>query len=166
MDETAEQGKFEREIRAGLAFEHLIGASVVGAAVSAAALLVLKNVVLIVEGAWGPASLVQTFSGALIFGFVVFLIAFAAAVVVGTPLFIALEKAKAREIWPFHAAAFFIQFGALSAIFGRAPTFDAPSMLLYFLPGALIVFLFGRSITPLWRAAERGGAAPAIGRIH
>lgn len=156
-----------REVRANIAFEHMLYAAIIGGGVSAAAALSLRVGALVVAGASDAISYFEAVVGSIFFGVVVFLIAFASAVAVFTPIYVLIEKSRMRKIWPFHIAAFAVQYVVLAAL-GEAPSFDSPARFLYLLPGALIVFLFGRRILPLWRAADLAAAqaGPSLRLVH
>jgi len=158
---TEEQERIAREVRASLAFEHMIAAAVTGAAASVGGALVIDLGRLVVEASLSLTALLQALLQSLGVGVLVFLLAFASSIVVLTPLYIVLEKNRVRKIWPFYLAAAAVQFGVL-AMLGAAPGFEAPWRVVYLLPGFLIVHMFGRRIVPLWRAADLA-AAPAGG---
>jgi hypothetical protein len=155
------------QIRANVAFEHMLVAVLATAAASAAVAFVLKFAMHVIAGAIGPGALLIDFLGAMTIGFSVFLIGFFSSIVFGAPLFATLEKRKLRRAWPYVAAAIGIEFAALWLIFGRFPL-DAPSPSRYllFLPGLLAAILFVRSMRPVWAAAERSEQAPSVIRLH
>ena len=148
-----------REVRASLAFEHMAAAALFGGATSAAGYLLLLLAGMVLGGGLGFTALLDLLLRSMVFGVVVFLLGFAAAIAVMTPLYLVLEKNRVRRVWPFHLAAFLFSFAAVFAVMGRTPDLGDPGVLLYFLPGFLIVALFARRIVPLWRAADRAAAA-------
>lgn len=157
------------EIRVRVAFEHMLVAALLTAGASAAAALIANIVVQSLASAWSVEAAVRIVVGAATFGFVVFLIGFFAAVVVGAPLFAALEKAKIRTAHPWFVAAIAVEVAALWLIYGRFPLGPPtpPSAYLLFLPGLLFAFLFVRAMRPLWRQAERADStAPGAPRLH
>ncbi|NWG71325.1 MAG: hypothetical protein HXY23_06930 [Parvularculaceae bacterium] len=161
--EQEQQQEIAREVRASLAFEHMLAAAMIGGGASASGALVLQLVRLAAETSLTLMTSLEALLRALTAGVVVFLLAFAASVAVFTPLYMVLEKNRVRTIWPFHLAALAVQLGVL-AMLGLAPGFEAPWRVIYLLPGLLIVSLFGRRIAPLWRAADR--AAPEVPGIR
>ncbi|MBB5519067.1 hypothetical protein [Amphiplicatus metriothermophilus] len=148
-----------RRVRAHVAFEHMIAAVLMGAALSGAALLALSNFFLLAKGAWSVGSFGGTVFGALRLAMLVFLIGFGAAVAVGVPLFQFLERIRMRRAWPYALAALAVQYGALWIVTGRQPLGEPPATFLFFAPGLLIAWLFARRIRPVWRAAERAESA-------
>lgn len=156
-----EQARVEREVRASLAFEHMLAAAVTGGAASAGGAFILNFARLAADASLDPTALLGALLQSLGAGVVVFLLAFAASVIVFTPLYMILEKNRVRKIWPFHGAALAVQV-AILAMLGAAPGFEAPWRVIYLLPGFLIVHLFGRRIIPLWRAADRAGPAASF----
>lgn len=105
--------------------------------------------------------------GAATFALLFFFAAFGAAVAVGVPLYLRLEKAGLRKAWPYALAA--AAFGlALLAALGAAPGFEAPWRALYLVPGVAAAILFARKMRPFWQAAERAETAspPAVVRLH
>ena len=161
-DQAGELEAVAREVRASLAFEHMIAAALVGGGISAGVSLLLRGGQLVAESALGLTEVLRAGLEALLFGVFVFLLAFAAAVAVFTPMYVLLEKNRVRKIWPFHLTALAVQYLTLSML-GEAPGFDSPARLLFLLPGVLIVWLFGRRIVPLWRAADLSAAAAPPG---
>jgi uncharacterized membrane protein len=163
LESPDERLKVEREVRASIAFEHMAAAAVGGGALSAAGFFTVRVVTLIAGGS-GAGALLDALLHSIVFGVVTFLVAFAAAIAVFTPLYVFLEKNRIRTIWPFHLAALFVQLAVLAAL-GLAPGFGAFHRFLYLLPGFLIVALFARRISPLWRAADRAAAEQAPLRL-
>lgn len=163
VEKEQEQEIVAREVRASLAFEHMLAAAVTGGGASALGALVLQLVRLSVETSLTLMTFLEALLRALAAGVVVFLLAFAASIAVFTPLYLVLEKNRVRRIWPFYLAALAVQLGVL-AMLGLAPGFEAPWRVIYLLPGLLIVYLFGRRIAHLWQAADR--AAPEVPGIR
>lgn len=159
------------QIRANLAFEHMLVAMVIAAAASGAADLVYKLAEALIAGAFGLGALFFALWRGFAFACVSFLIGFFAIVVAGLPLFMALERIKLRKAWPYVAAAIVIELIVAGVFAGGVPMladYMKGGRWLFFLPGVLAAFLFGRSIRPLWRAAEREETqtTPTIYRIH
>lgn len=157
------------QIRANIAFEHMIVAVLIAAAASGAALLLLNGFFLIAKGAGGLASLLSITLDAIYFSFLAFLIGFFASVIVGLPLFLGLEKIKLRSAWPYVGVAVLIEYAIYSIRQGGVLMLDdlaLPLGAVLFLPGVLAAVLFGRRMKPLWLAAERAEKAPAIRVAH
>ncbi len=150
------------EVRANIAFEQMVVAVLISALISGACLLVVNNVILIAKGGWRLADALVTSLGAVQATFFIFLFGFAAAIVVGAPLFKALEKIRYRRVWPYGVAAVAVQYVILAISLGRPPTLDTPAGLLFFAPGLMAAFLFGRFIRPLWAASERSSSLTIV----
>lgn len=165
--ETREE-ELVAQIRAHIAFEHMLVSVLIGAGVSAAALFLANNAISLAKGGWGLSILLSTGLDAVWFAFVVFLIGFGAVVVIGVPLFLALEKIRYRRIWPYLAAAAAFQYAAHALIFGPPPLFEQPASFLLFAPGLLMAGVFWRRIQPLWRAGGAAGEAqkPPLRLVH
>lgn len=154
-----------REVRANVAFEQMVLAVLFSALISGACLLTFNNVVLIAKGGWRIADGLMTALGAMHTAFYIFLCGFAGAILVGAPLFRALEKIRYRRIWPYAAAALAVQYLVLAVLQGRPPTLETPAGLLFVAPGLMAALLFGRFIRPLWAASARPGALTAVSPI-
>ncbi len=157
LRETEQPGDREaaaRNVRARIAFQHMVAASIAGAAISGTVAFIASIAASIVGAGFGLASLVEISIRTLIYAFVAFLIAFGSSVVVGAPLFLALDEAKVRKGWPWFVAAPAIGYAAYVLISGRV-MIEATAVLQYMVPGLLIACLFVRRMQPLWRAAER-----------
>lgn len=152
------------QIRANIAFEHMLMAVLIAAAASGAAVFLLAGGEAIVSSRQIVPALFGAFYSAMVFSFVAFLIGFFASVAVGLPLFLALEKIKLRKVWPYIAAGAAIELAAAGFVLKRMPLVDdflslehAPLLL----PGVLAAAIFGRRMRPLWKAAEREGGLSA-----
>lgn len=149
------------QIRANIAFEHMVVAVLIAAAASGGAVFVLAGGEAIVSGRQIVPALFGAFYNAMQFAFVAFLIGFFSAVAVGLPLFLALEKIRLRKVWPYVAAGAAIELVAAGFVLKRIPfagdflSFENAPLLL---PGVLAAAIFGRRMRPLWKAAEREGA--------
>lgn len=169
MPGPADPAQIFSQIRANIAFEHMLVAVLIAAAVSGATLLVLNGFFLIAKGAGSVAGLFGIAMDAIYFAFLTFLIGFFASVIVGLPLFMGLEKIKLRKAWPYIVAAVLIEYVAYSAQRGSVLMIDDlafPTGLVLFLPGVLAGLLFGRRMKPLWQIAERAEKTPAIRIVH
>jgi hypothetical protein len=157
------------QVRANIAFEHMVMAMLIAAAVSGGALLVLNAVFLIAKGAASAAGFLSIAVDAVYFAFLTFLIGFLASVVIGLPLFLVLEKAKLRKAWPYLIATLVVQYAAYSIGRGQFLTFDdmaLPAGAVLFLPGLVAALLFGARMRPVWLAAERAEKTPALYEAH
>jgi hypothetical protein len=157
------------EIRANIAFEHMLVAMLTAAAASGGASLFLDLGSALFGGRFGFGPLFSSLWHAISFACIAFLVGFLAIVVAGLPLFLALERIKLRKVWPYVVAAIVIELIVAGVFAGGVPMladFARGGRWLFFLPGVLAAILFGRSIKPLWRAAERAETAPAVYRIH
>ncbi|HBS32572.1 MAG TPA: hypothetical protein DEA40_12660 [Parvularcula sp.] len=141
-------------IKANIVFEKMI-ASVLAATALAAA---IRFTIGLGDGA-GAALF-----GAAAFALLFFFAAFGAAVAVGVPLYLRLEKAKLRKAWPYALAAGIVSFLVLGAL-GAAPSYEAPWRALYGVPGVAAALLFARKMRPFWTAAARADAALAAGAV-
>ena len=151
------------QIRANVAFEHIVVSVLVGASLCGALAFALHLAVAVFGGGVSFSTLLAVIVAALILAFLFFLIGFAAGAVIVTPLFRALEKAKRRSGWPYGAAA--IGVAVLSLIAADAmPGAAGPGVV-----GAVSVvtaslataILFARRMEPLWAAARAEEAAEA-----
>lgn len=152
------------QVRANIAFEHMLVAALT-ASVACGALKLFAGLVSYALHGWSLGGLFSAAYGAFAFACMSFLVGFFAAVVAGLPLFLALERAKLRKTWPYVVAAFFIECVTALIAAGGALTFDdllANGRWMIFLPGVAAAVLFGRRMRPLWRAAERAETAPAL----
>lgn len=145
-------------IKANIVFEKMIVSVLTATALAAA----IRFAIGMGDGALGAAAL-----GAATFALLFFFAAFGAAVAVGVPLFLHLERAKLRKAWPYALAAAIVTFALLAAV-GAAPAFEAPWRALYLVPGVAAALLFARKMRPFWLAAERAEAPspPAVMRLR
>ena len=156
------------QIRAHIAFEHMLVAVLIASAVCGALKLAIGLAALALHGLSFDGALSAVYGG-VAFACISFLVGFFAAVAIGLPLFLALERAKLRKTWPYVVAGFFIESFVAVALAGGTLTFSdlgADGWWLVFLPGVLAAILFGRRMRPVWRAAEKAESAPPLYRIH
>lgn len=157
------------QVRANIAFEHMVAAVLIAASVSGAALLLLNGFFLIAKGAGSLPGLFSIAMDAIYFTFLAFLIGFFASVLAGLPLFMGLERMKLRKAWPYVAVAVLIEYAVYSIQHGNVLMVDDlsfPAGIVLFLPGVLAALLFGRRMKPLWEAAERAEKTPAVYAVH
>lgn len=150
-------------IRTNIVFEKMI-VSVLTVAGAAGA---VHWAISFAAGGFSAGALGSSFLRAATFTLLFFFTAFAAAVAVGVPMFLQLEKRKLRMAWPYAVAAALVGLLVLSAA-GAAPGFDAPWRALYLVPGVAAAILFANKMRPFWEAARRAEEAvtPAIFRLH
>jgi uncharacterized membrane protein HdeD (DUF308 family) len=116
--------------------------------------------------------LVTVFLETLMASFLIFLVGFFASVAVGAPLFIALEKRKRRNMWPYLAAAIGVAIASFLFANGGLPgpgAGDLVTVVSIFVPAIVIALTFARLMKPHWRAAERAdarSAGPIMVRLH
>lgn len=153
------------QIRANIAFEHMVAAVLIAAALSGGVVFLLSLAEAIVSERLGYSALFDAFFAAIQFSFFAFLIGFFSVVAVGLPLFLALEKIKLRKVWPYVAAGAAIEIVAAGFVIRRIPlavdfvSFENAPLLL---PGLLAALLFGRRMKPLWREAERENESMSV----
>lgn len=158
-----------RQIRANVAFEHMVMAALIAAAASGGVVFVFQSADAIFSGRWTVSALFGAAYNAMLFSFVAFLIGFFAVVAVGLPLFLMLERVKLRKVWPYAVAGAMIELIAAGFVLKRIPLvtdFASLENAPLLIPGVLAALIFGRRMKPLWEAAARAETAPAIFRIH
>lgn len=150
-------------IRTNIVFEKMIVSVLTVAGAAGAAHLAISLAV----GGFSIGALGPSFLRAATFTLLFFFTAFAAAVAVGVPLFLQLEKRKLRAAWPYAAAAALVGLLVLSAA-GAAPGFEEPWRALYLAPGVAAAVLFARKMRPFWEAARRAEepVARTVLRLH
>lgn len=158
-------------IRLRFVFEYLVMAVLFGAAISAGAQLIASLFIAVVAMKISLAVVFQSAFDAIYYGFIVFLFGFLSAVVVGVPLFEALEKQKFRKAWPFFVAAVIVEMVIFSLTTGKAPVFlELPlvTTLSVLAPGIVIAALFSRRIKPLWLEIEKSEtvSTPIVVKLH
>ncbi|NOX83772.1 MAG: hypothetical protein GXP06_12470 [Alphaproteobacteria bacterium] len=165
-----DQTQFVEEIRANVAFEHLVAAIVSGAALAAAIFFVLDFAALVFAGALSAPNFLALILKSFTLCIMVFLIGFLAGALIVTRMFKALEKAKRRSVWPYLAASIGVTGFSLIMLFSLQNA-GAPEMALIIAviaAGLFIAFDFGRRMSPLWRAVERAEeqAVGTVRRLH
>ncbi len=162
--------QFVEEIRANVAFEHLVAAIVSGAALATAIFFVLGFAGLVFASALSAPNLLALILKSITLCIMVFLIGFLTGALIVTSLFKALEKAKRRSVWPYVAASIGVIGISLITLFSL-PNAGAPDLALIIaviVAGLFIAFDFGRRMSPLWRASARAEeqAVGAVRRLH
>lgn len=150
-------------IRTNIVFEKMIVSVLTVAGAAGAAHLAIG----LVAGGFSAGALGTSFLRAATFTLLFFFTAFAAAVAVGVPLFLQLERRKLRTAFPYAVAAALVGLLVLSAA-GAAPSFEAPWRALFVVPGVAAAILFARKMQPLWEAARRAEetVTPTVFRLH
>ncbi len=153
------------QIRANVAFEHIVVAVLAGAGACASMIFVLQLVLSLADSVGILAAAFSAILSALVYGLLFFLIGFAAGAVIVTPLFRLLENAKRRSGWPYGAAALGVA-GAALIVAGALPGVEAPgfaSIVAVIAASIVTSLIFARSMKPLWvaAAAEEAQAASA-----
>ncbi len=160
------------QIRVNVAFEQMIVAVLAGALVGAALTFILKLGAFVFGGAFSLASLVTVALETMLAGFLIFLVGFFASVAIGAPLFMALEKRKRRNAWPYLAASLAVALATFVFISGDLAALARPSLgglVSTFVPAIVIAIVFARLMQPHWRAAEKAEAeaeGPITFRLH
>jgi hypothetical protein len=159
--------QFVEEIRANVAFEHLVAAIVSGAALAAAIFFVLDFAGLVFAGALSAPNFLALILKSFTLCIMVFLIGFLAGALIVTSLFKTLEKAKRRSVWPYLAASIGVTGFSLIMLFSLpgAGALDLALIIAVIAAGLFIALDFGRRMSPLWRASERA-EEQAVGKVR
>lgn len=143
-----------------------------GAFAGAGLTLVIKFGVFLFSAGATFSGFVSVFLETLMVGFLIFLVGFFSSVAIGAPLFIALEKRKRRNMWPYLAAALAVAVASFIIASGGLPAggdFRLTPIAATFFPAIVIALTFARLMKPHWRAAARAEAEaenPFIFRLH
>lgn len=160
------------QIRVNVAFEQMIVAVLAGALVGGALTLVIKLGLLLFSAGVSFSGLVAVFLETLLVSFLIFLVGFFSSVVIGAPLFMALEKRKRRNMWPYLGAALAVAIVSFIIASGGLPArtgFSFATMASTIVPAIVMALTFARLMRPHWRAAERAEAeaeGPIVFRLH
>ncbi len=153
------------QIRVNVAFEQMIVSVLAGAFVGGGLTLLLKLGGLFFAGGFAFTGLITAILETMLVSFLIFLIGFFASVAIGAPLFIALEKRKRRNMWPYLVAALAVAVVSFMAASGGLPTgrdLTIGVLAATFIPALIIAFTFGRLMRPHWDAAARAEADDAL----
>lgn len=145
-------------IRLNIAFEQSVLSVLTGAAIGGAAIFVVTLVGVILGGGLSIPIFVAIILRAVFVSFLIFLTGFIASAVVVAPMFMALEKRKQRNVWPYLMAAIVLAILVLLLTNnGLGGIADAnPEVLVTIIaPAIIIALIFGRRMRPHWRAAEQ-----------
>ncbi len=167
---SQEQSDIAAEVRINVAFEQMVLSVLTGAFVGGGATLLFGLITSLVTGAFSISVLLSVLLNTLLVSFLIFLVGFFASLVIGAPLFSALERAKRRTLWPYLGAALGVALIVLSFMQGGLPLaedFSVGLVLAVILPAIVIAVTFARFMQPHWRAADRAEAAEGnILRLH
>ncbi len=156
------------QIRANVAFEHIVVSVLAGAGVCSAILLTLRVGALLITGSLSVSTLLSALFASVVFLFLFFLVGFAAGAAIVTPLFRALEKSRRRSGWPYGAAALGVAAASLIAA-TAVPAAQGPSLaaVVSVIAASIVTsIIFARRMAPHWaaaEAAEREAAAAPLG---
>lgn len=160
------------QIRVNVAFEQMIVSVLAGAFVGGALTLAVKFGAFFLSSGVSFAGLVSIFLETLLASFLIFLVGFFSSIVIGAPLFIALEKRKRRNMWPYLAASLAVAIASFVISSGGLPTgsdFSLMTITAIFAPAIVIALIFAHLMKPHWQAAARAEAAtedPFVFRLH
>ena len=147
------------QIRANIAFEHMVAAVLSGALLCLALSFSIETLISVLESRLSVRSLASALFSGVRFGAFVFLFGFILCVIIGLPLFRYLENEKIRLGWPYYVSGFIVQIALLTLLsvdsMGSAALGDLLRRVMVLVPAPLIVFFFIRRIKPLWRAAQK-----------
>ncbi|MEO1243936.1 MAG: hypothetical protein AAFX54_18660 [Pseudomonadota bacterium] len=167
---SQEQSDIAAEVRINVAFEQMVLSVLTGAFVGGAATLLFGLITSLATGAFSISVILSVLLNTLLVSFLIFLVGFFASLVIGAPLFSALERAKRRTLWPYLGVALGVALIVLSFMQGGLPLvedFSIGLILAVVLPAIVIAVTFARFMQPHWRAAERAEAAEDnILRLH
>lgn len=171
MNELSDNSQnLEAEVRINVAFEQMVLSVLTGAFVGGGATLLFGLITALTSGVFSISVLLSVLLNTLLVSFLIFLVGFFASLVIGAPLFSALERAKRRTLWPYLGAALGIALIVLSFMQGGLPLaedFSVGLVLAVILPAIVIAVTFARFMQPHWRAADRAEAAEDnILRLH
>ncbi len=155
---SQEQSETAEQVRTNIAFEHMVWAVLTGAFVGGGATLLYGIGSLVVRGTISFSVLLSTVLDTVLVSFLIFLVGFFASLVVGAPLFTALERTKRRNIWPYLGAALAVAIGVIAIMQGGFPIagdFNIGLVLAVIVPAIVIALTFVRSMQPHWRAVDK-----------
>jgi hypothetical protein len=158
--------EFLAQIRAHVAFEKMVVAALISAAICGLSIGLLEFSRDLLRGV-SIYGVTQAFIDTLAIAGFVFLGGFGGAAIVGIPIFRALDDARKGAWWPYLIAAIVLNLTIL-ALAGVAPTFSDPSRFLWLAPGIMIALIYHFLMRPVFaqrrqRAASgsaNAGAAP------
>ena len=158
---SQEQSETAEQVRTNIAFEHMVFAVLTGAFVGGSATLVFGLGSALFRNAFSFSVLVSELLNTLLVSFLIFLVGFFASLVVGAPLFSALERTKRRSVFPYLGAALAVSIIVIAMMNGGFPLADDFSFGLVFaviLPAIVIAMTFVRSMQSHWRMADKEDA--------
>ncbi|WDI31807.1 hypothetical protein PUV54_01225 [Hyphococcus flavus] len=161
---VSSEQQLAEQIRVNVAFEQMIVAVLAGAFAGGGLVFIIQFGAFVLSGGMTLSGFVNVFLETLLAGFLIFLVGFFSSVAIGAPLFMALEKRKRRNLWPYLAAAMGV---ALATIVFRAGGLPAQgdltlmTLAVVIVPALIIALTFARLMKPHWRAAEKAEQAAA-----
>lgn len=154
----ADQSEPLAQIRANIAFEHLVVSTLIGAGAGAGLVFLHKVLVAVWFGGFSIGLVLLAALEAVLTSFLIFLTGFLSGALLIYPLFRWLEKKKRRSAWHYLAAAFAISL-LIFAFLEKGPMYMQQSYLealvSIFFPAMIIALVFVRRMQPFWRTAER-----------
>lgn len=155
---TDEHTHIAEQVSVNIAFEQMIYSVLTGAVVAGALNFIVSMGGAVFGGTLSFSIILSALLQTLLVSFLVFLVGFFASVLIGAPLFLALEKAKRRNAWPYLGAALAVALIVFSFTRGHIPLADDFTIGVFttiIIPAIVIALMFGRSMQPHWRKAAR-----------
>ena len=167
---SGDNAKLADEVRMNVAFEQMVMSVLTGAVVGGGLSLVIGLAAAIFTSTISFATLLSVLLNMMLTSFLIFLVGFFASVIVGAPLFVALENAKRRSLWPYLGASMATALIVFSFLQGGLPVIadlELGSIISIFLPAAIIAVVFVRRMQSYWRAAKQAEQnAATVYRLH
>lgn len=164
---SEDQAKLADQVRMNVAFEQMVMSVLSGALVGGGMRFIIGVASAIFGATLSFSTLLSVLLNTMLVSFLIFLIGFFASVIVGAPLFAALENAKRRSLWPYLGASLAVALIVFSLMQGGLPVMsdlDASSAISIFLPAVIIAVVFVRRMQSYWRAAKQ--AEQNIATVH
>lgn len=178
LEQLKQEQEILAQIRAHVAFEKMVVAALISAAICGVSvgLLALGRELLRGASIYGVT---QAFIDMLAVSGFVFLGGFGGAAIVGIPIFRALDDTRKGAWWPYVLAALFLNL-AILAMAGAMPSFADPKGFLLLAPGIMIALIYHFLMRPVFAqrtqspapeahepqsAAKQNGAAANIVRL-
>lgn len=155
---SGDQAKLAEHVRMNVAFEQMVMSVLTGAVVGGGLSFVIGLAGAVLSATLSFSTLLSVLLNMVLTSFLIFLVGFFASVIVGAPLFVALENAKRRSLWPYLGASLAVAGIVFSILQGGLPVaadLNVDSFIALFLPACVIAIVFSRRMQPYWRAAKR-----------